>query len=183
MRSSPVPSLPAGPPPRVPPRMTVRGYREPLTAVTNTIRSFCEPTTPRGRTVMNPRATEHVDTFARDHLPPPGQWPELRFDLPELAYPERLNCAAELLEGPPGELTASRSPGGARWTCGDVRARGARLAHVSAGDRGVVPGNGVLLRGPTTPWLAAFWLALLKAGAIAVTVLAQQRPHELSTIC
>ncbi|MGJ3561246.1 AMP-binding protein [Streptomyces sp. INA 01156] len=41
----------------------------------------------------------------------------------------------------------------------------------------------MLLRGPTTPWLAACWLAVLKAGAVAVTVLAQQRPHELSTIC
>lgn len=28
----------------------------------------------------------HVDTFARDHLPPPEQWPELRLDLPELRY-------------------------------------------------------------------------------------------------
>ena len=51
------------------------------------------------------------------------------------------------------------------------------------GDLGVVPGNRVLLRGPTTPWLAACWLAVLKAGAIAVTVLAQQRPHELRTMC
>ncbi len=41
----------------------------------------------------------HVDTFARDHLPPPDQWPELRLDLPELRYPDRLNCAAELLSG------------------------------------------------------------------------------------
>ena len=40
----------------------------------------------------------HVDTFARDHLPPPEDWPELRFDLPELRYPARLNCAVELLD-------------------------------------------------------------------------------------
>ena len=40
----------------------------------------------------------HLDTFCRDHLPPPDQWPEFRFDLPELNYPERLNCAAELLD-------------------------------------------------------------------------------------
>lgn len=132
---------------------------------------------------MNPRATAHVDTFARDHLPPPGQWPELRFDLPELAYPERLNCAAELLQGPPDDRPAFRTPDGDPWTYGELRARVDRLAHVLSGDLGVVPGNRVLLRGPTTPWLAACWLAVLKAGAIAVTVLAQQRPHELSTIC
>ncbi len=36
---------------------------------------------------MHPRPTAHVDTFARDRLPPPDEWPELRFDLPELRYP------------------------------------------------------------------------------------------------
>jgi 2-aminobenzoate-CoA ligase len=34
----------------------------------------------------------YQDTFAREHLPPPGQWPDFHFDLPALAYPERLNC-------------------------------------------------------------------------------------------
>ena len=38
------------------------------------------------------------DTFARDHLPPRSQWPELVFERPELQYPPRLNCAAELLD-------------------------------------------------------------------------------------
>ncbi|MFI8091903.1 AMP-binding protein [Streptomyces sp. NPDC086080] len=132
---------------------------------------------------MHPRATAHVDTFARDHLPPPGQWPELRFDLPELRYPERLNCAAELLHGPPDHRPVFHAPGTAPWTYGELRARVDRLAHLLTGDLGVVPGNRVLLRGPTTPWLAACWLAVLKAGAVAVTVLAQQRPHELATIC
>ncbi|MFH8932655.1 AMP-binding protein [Streptomyces griseosporeus] len=125
----------------------------------------------------------HVDTFARDHLPPPDEWPELRFDLPELRYPERLNCAAELLAGPPDDRPAFRTPDGAVWTYGELRARVDRLAHVLGGELGVVPGNRVLLRGPTTPWLAACWLAVLKAGAVAVTVLAQQRPHELRTMC
>ena len=40
----------------------------------------------------------HVDTFARDHLPPRDQWPEFLFDLPELHYPDRLNCVDELLD-------------------------------------------------------------------------------------
>ena len=42
--------------------------------------------------------TAHVDTFARDNLPPRAQWPELIFELPELRYPARLNCGAELLD-------------------------------------------------------------------------------------
>ena len=42
--------------------------------------------------------TAHVDTFARDNLPPRGEWPELLFLLPELQYPERMNCATMLLD-------------------------------------------------------------------------------------
>jgi 2-aminobenzoate-CoA ligase len=125
----------------------------------------------------------HVDTFARDHLPPPHEWPELRFDLPELRYPERLNCAAELLDHADPARPVFRTPGGPAWTYGELRARVDRIAHLLTGPLGVVPGNRVLLRGPTTPWLAACWLAVLKAGAVAVTVLAQQRPHELAAMC
>ncbi|GAA0635681.1 aminobenozate:CoA ligase AmbL [Streptomyces thermocarboxydovorans] len=76
-----------------------------------------------------------------------------------------------------------RTPDGGSWTYDELRAHVDRLAHILTSDLGVVPGNRVLLRGPTTPWLAACWLAVLKAGAVAVTVLAQQRAHELSTIC
>ena len=28
--------------------------------------------------------TAHLDTFARDNLPPRGQWPDFLLDLPEL---------------------------------------------------------------------------------------------------
>ncbi|WP_018564465.1 AMP-binding protein [Streptomyces sp. PsTaAH-124] len=132
-----------------------------------------------------PVPSAHADTFARDHLPPPDQWPRLRFELPELRYPDRLNCAAELLDpaGAPGTRPVFRTPAGAVWTYADLRAHVDRIARVLTTDLGVVPGNRVLLRGPTTPWLAACWLAVLKAGAVAVTVLAQQRAHELRTIC
>ncbi|MBL1084152.1 AMP-binding protein [Streptomyces actinomycinicus] len=125
----------------------------------------------------------HVDTFARDHLPPPHEWPELRFDLPELLYPDRLNCAAELLEHADPARPAFHTAAGPTWTYGELRAHVDRIAHVLTTGLGVVPGNRVLLRGPTSPWLAACWLAVLKAGAVAVTVLAQQRPHELATVC
>ena len=42
--------------------------------------------------------TGHVDTFARDNLPPREQWPEFKFDLPELQYSERLNCVTEWVD-------------------------------------------------------------------------------------
>ena len=42
--------------------------------------------------------TAHLDTFARDNLPPRAQWPDFLFELPELKYPERMNCVVELLD-------------------------------------------------------------------------------------
>lgn len=132
----------------------------------------------------------HVDTFPRDHLPPGGQWPDLRFDLPGARgrrYPDRLNCGVELLDATMARLGADRPAvrdgEGRVWSYGELNARVNRIAHTLTEDLGVVPGNRVLLRGPTTPWLAACWLAVMKAGAVAVTVLAAQRPHELATIC
>ncbi|MBD0709614.1 MULTISPECIES: AMP-binding protein [unclassified Streptomyces] len=128
----------------------------------------------------------HLDTFARDRLPPPAQWPRLLFDLPELAYPDRLNCGEELLDRTVERFGADRPAfldgEGGVWSYGLLRERVDRIAHVLTSDLRVLPGNRVLLRGPTTPWLAACWLAVMKAGAIAVTVLAQQRAPELAVM-
>ncbi|WP_037604808.1 AMP-binding protein [Streptacidiphilus rugosus] len=128
----------------------------------------------------------HVDTFARDHLPPADAWPELRFDLPELHYPDRLNCGAELLDATIAALGPDRPclrlEDGQVWSYGELRAQTDRIARVLTEDLGVVPGNRVLLRGVTTPWLVACWLAVMKAGAVAVTVLAAQRRSELATM-
>jgi 2-aminobenzoate-CoA ligase len=127
----------------------------------------------------------HVDTFCRDGLPPAGQWPELVFDLPELRYPARLNAATALLDdtiarfGPDRPCLCSPAE---TWTYGEVLARANRIAHVLTADLGVVPGNRVLLRGPNTPWLAACWLAVLKAGAVAVATMPLLRRHELDKI-
>src|ERR1022692_1037968 len=56
------------------------------------------PWRPRKVAAMQLSPSAHTDTFCRDHLPAAGDWPELQFSLPALAYPDRLNCAAELLE-------------------------------------------------------------------------------------
>ncbi|MCH6163158.1 AMP-binding protein [Streptomyces marispadix] len=129
----------------------------------------------------------HVDTFTRDSLPPSEEWPQLRFDRPELHYPARLNCGVELLdvsaERYGADRPAFRADDGECWSYGELRARVDRIAHVLTGVLGVVPGNRVLLRGPNSPHLAACWLAVMKAGAVAVTVLAAQRAHELRKVC
>lgn len=136
---------------------------------------------------MELRPSAHIDTFARDHLPPADQWPGLLLDLPGPRHPDRLNCGAELLdhglERYGADRPAVRDADGAVWTYGELRGHVDRIAHTLTTALGVVPGNRVLLRGPTTPWLAACWLAVMKAGAVAVTVLAAQRSRELATIC
>src|ERR1700724_2276614 len=130
--------------------------------------------------------TAHRDPFCRAALPPRELWPEMRYDaLPELAYPARLNSAAELLdrrvaEGD-GERIAIHHPGG-RWTYGQLLATANRIAHALVDDLGVVPGNRVLLRGPNTPMLAACWFAVLKAGGVAVTTMPLLRVRELTFI-
>ncbi|MEV6356887.1 AMP-binding protein [Streptomyces hydrogenans] len=128
----------------------------------------------------------HVDGFARERLPPAAQWPRLLFELPGLDYPERLNCAAELLDRTAERFGAGRPAfhdgEGGSWSYGELRERVDRLARVLTGELGLRPGNRVLLRGPTSPWLAACWLAVVKAGGIAVTVPAQQRAAELAVV-
>ena len=127
----------------------------------------------------------HVDTFCRDRLPPQDQWPEFLYDLLQLRYPERLNCAAELLDA-----TAAREGSGRpclrsatqTWTYGETVRRTNQLAQVLTEDFGLQPGNRVLLRGPNNPWLAAAWLAVVKAGGATVTTMALLRPKEIATI-
>jgi 2-aminobenzoate-CoA ligase len=128
----------------------------------------------------------HVDTFCRDNLPPSAQWPELLFTLPELAYPERLNCAAELLDRTVSDVGGDRpcliTPT-ERWTYSQLLATANQVAHVLVEDMKIVPGNRVLLRGPNNPWLVAAWFGVLKAGAVAVTTMPLLRAGELRTIC
>src|SRR5580704_4938301 len=129
--------------------------------------------------------TAHVDTFCRDRLPPQGQWPEFLYDLPQLRYPERLNCAAELLDATAAregdDRPCLRSPA-ETWTYGETVRRTNQLAQVLTEDFGLQPGNRVLLRGPNGPWLAAAWLAVIKAGGVTVTTMALLRAREIATI-
>jgi 2-aminobenzoate-CoA ligase len=126
----------------------------------------------------------HLDTFARDALPPRELWPELRFDrIPELEYPARLNCASELLDAMVedgfGDRTVFHFPGG-RWTYQQLLEISNQVAHVLVSDLGVVPGNRVLLRGFNGPMMAACWFAILKAGGIVVCTMPLLRARELT---
>lgn len=130
--------------------------------------------------------TAHVDSFARDRLPPPDQQPEFLFDLPGLRFPETLNCAEALLDrwalSPDAGRACLRAPNDVLWTYGDVYERASRIANVLVKDMGLLPGNRVLLRGANTPMLVACWFAVMKAGGIAVTTMPLLRAKELRQI-
>jgi 2-aminobenzoate-CoA ligase len=123
------------------------------------------------------------DSFARDNLPPREQWPDLLLE--GLNYPEQLNCVTALLDQ---HLSAGN---GARaclasptetWSYADVHARVNRIANVLTRQLGMIPGNRVLLRAPNTPLMAVAWLAVIKAGGIAVATMPLLRARELGTI-
>jgi 2-aminobenzoate-CoA ligase len=123
----------------------------------------------------------HVDQFARRMLPPRELWPEI--SMGELRYPERLNCAAELLDAMVdkgnGDRVALRFPGGT-WTYRELLEQSNRIAHVLTKDVGLVAGNRVLLRGPNNPMMAACWFAVLKGGGIVVCTMPLLRARELA---
>ena len=115
--------------------------------------------------------TAHVDTFARDNLPPRDQWPDFLFTRAGAALPG----AAQLLHGIPRPLGRG---GPRRRALPDQRrprrlhlraAAGAREPHLptcSCTKLGFVPGNRVLLRSANNPMMVAAYLAVLKAGGV-----------------
>jgi 2-aminobenzoate-CoA ligase len=127
----------------------------------------------------------HIDSFARDGLPAADKWPELRFDLEGLHYPDRLNCAGHLLDtaiaayGPDRRCLISDAQ---TWSYGDLDRRSDQIAHVLTADLGVVPGNRVMICGPNSPWTVACWFGVLKAGGVVVTVVPLLRSEEIATV-
>jgi 2-aminobenzoate-CoA ligase len=126
----------------------------------------------------------HVDTFARDNLPPPDQWPEFRFTLPELQYPDRLNCVTEFVDkwvANDGDRVAILSPA-ETLNYRQLAERINRIANALTRDLGMVPGNRVLLRAPNSPMAIAVYLAIIKAGGIVVATMPLLRAKELSYV-
>ena len=137
--------------------------------------------------------SSHIDTFARDRLPPQDQWPVFIADRPELAYPDVLNCAVELVDlhvqagrgdhiALHGVSDFSSSSGDFSWTYAQLQDQTDRIAQVLTQDMGLVPGNRILLRGGNSPMMAACLLGALKAGLVAVPTMPLLRAGELAQI-
>jgi 2-aminobenzoate-CoA ligase len=127
--------------------------------------------------------TAHVDTFARDNLPPHDQWPEFLFTRPEYQYPARLNCVVPFLDRWVEEghgdapcmfgLTES-------YTYRELQQLVNRICNVLVGKLGLVTGGRVLLRSANNPMMVATYLAVLKAGGVCVATMPLLRAKELA---
>jgi 2-aminobenzoate-CoA ligase len=126
-----------------------------------------------------------TDRFVHDRLPPKAQMPTLDFGRPELQLPEQLNVVEELLD-----KAAAKGRGGNPLlrsskivlSYDDVRDRVDRICRVLVDDLKLVPGNRVLLRGGNSIGLALAWLAVVKAGMVAVATMPLLRARELGDI-
>ena len=125
----------------------------------------------------------HVDTFTRDNLPPPDQWPDFLLD--GFDYPERLNAGVELTDAMVARGFGDRTAligNGRRRTYKELADWTNRLAHALVDDLGVKPGNRVLIRSANNPAMVACWLAATKAGAVVVNTMPMLRAGELRKI-
>jgi 2-aminobenzoate-CoA ligase len=126
-----------------------------------------------------------ADHFVHDHLPPPGQWPELRFDLPELQLPPQLNVVQALFERATAAGHADRPlfrSDERTLSYAQAQAEVNRIANVFTVELGLVPGNRVLLRGGNSVAMALAWLATVQAGLVAVATMPLLRAKELGAI-
>lgn len=128
--------------------------------------------------------TAHEDTWARDNLPPPEEWPDL-VGWERFGYPERVNAAVELtdrlVEAGHGDRVALIG-NGRRRTYKELADWTSRLAHALVEEFGVRPGHRVLIRSPNNPAMVAAWLAATKAGAVVVNTMPLLRAGELAKI-
>jgi 2-aminobenzoate-CoA ligase len=126
-----------------------------------------------------------VDRFVHDLLPPREQWPDLRYDLPELQMPAHVNLVQALFDRVEAAGHAQRPllrSDERTLSYAQARAEVDRIANVLTGELHLVPGNRVLLRGGNSIAMALAWLGVVQAGLIAVATMPLLRARELSAI-
>ncbi len=130
-------------------------------------------------------SSAQTDRYVHDRLPPREQWPEFRYDLPELRIPDQANVVTTLFETARangwGNNLLLRSPG-ETYTYAEAEAQVNRMAEMLIKDFKLEPGNRVLLRGGNSIGMALAWLATVKAGLIVVPTMPLLRAVELNKV-
>ncbi len=132
-----------------------------------------------------PVASGHADTFVADRLPPPAAWPQITSPTPLFDVPERANVVSSLFARAHAAGHAGRpmlrSPH-ITLSYQEAEERVNRMANWLTQDFSLVSGNRVLLRGGNTVGMALCWLAVVKAGLVAVATMPMLRAKELGEI-
>lgn len=129
--------------------------------------------------------TAHIDTYIQHGLPSSEERPELHYEHSAALLTPQINIVHELLDKAAEKGFADnvllRS---ARMTLtyAQVQEHVNRIAQFLIDDLSLVPGNRVLLRGGNSIGLALAWLAVIKAGLIAVATMPLLRATELTAI-
>lgn len=129
--------------------------------------------------------TAQPDSFVRDRLPGADHLPQFRFDAPELHFPPQINLVEALFRRAEKAGHSHRAflrSSRVTFTYREAHERVNRIAELLIQDHGLVPGNRVLLRGGNSVGLALAWLAVVKAGLIAVATMPLLRAKELGEI-
>jgi 2-aminobenzoate-CoA ligase len=128
----------------------------------------------------------HTDRFVLDRLPLQEHRAQMCYDASSPVILEQSNVVNVLLDdaiadkgwGSQVLLQSSKIT----LTYADVQDRVNRIAQVLTEDLRLVPGNRVLLRGGNSIGMALAWLAVVKAGLIAVATMPLLRAKELGDI-
>lgn len=125
------------------------------------------------------------DRFVHDRLPPRAAWPQFLYPAGAPAGDDVLNVVAALLDKalaqPWADAPLFRSAQ-ATLTYRQAHALVNQRAHCLTHTLGLVPGNRVLIRGTNSIGFALCWLAVVKAGLIAVSTMPMLRAKELSEV-
>lgn len=127
-----------------------------------------------------------TDRFVHERLPPAGQLPAMRYDLPGLADIAPQSNLVDVLFGHVQGSGLAQRPflrsDRLTLTYAEASARIDRIAQVLTQDFGLVPGNRVLLRGGNSIAMALAWLGVVKAGLVAVATMPLLRAKELTDV-
>lgn len=126
-----------------------------------------------------------TDRFVHERLPGAEQWPQLRYDAPELKIPAQANLVSALLARASQQGWSERPflrTEHASLSYAEAGERIRRMAQVLTEDHGLVPGNRVLLRGGNSVNMALAWLGVVHAGLVAVTTMPLLRAKELAEV-
>ena len=133
---------------------------------------------------MNSRSAQ-TDRYIHNGLPAAQALPQFVFSLNSLQFEARVNVVEYLLDG------AVRDGHGDRpflrndeTVLSYSQALGVvnRIANLLIQDHGLIPGNRVLLRGGNSIGMALAWMAVVKAGLVAVPTMPLLRARELRAI-